>query len=79
MKRKPGRPAAEPTDLVTVDEALAIIREELAKKYSPELAKKLCLAKGTLRNKMCKNEIRRWHKGKYALLSRAEVIEKLVS
>ncbi len=79
MKRRPGRPPKEPTDLITLDVALEVIREELSKKYSPEVAAILGYAKGTIRNKISKGEVHKWRKGRYALVSRAEVIEKLVS
>lgn len=79
MKRGRGRPAKEPEDLISVDDALKVIKQELNKKYSPDVAAKLCIAKGTLRNKIWKNEVQRWPKGKYIFLSKAEVIEKLVS
>jgi hypothetical protein len=77
-KRGPGRPAKEPADLITIDQAVIAIREELVKKYSPEVADRCALAKGTIRNKVWNKSLNSWKKGKYVLLSRSEVL-KLVS
>jgi hypothetical protein len=76
--RGPGRPPKEPNDLITVDQAVEVIREEAARKYPPEIAKLLTYAKGTIRNKIWKRELHSWKKGKYSLVSRAEVA-RLVS
>ncbi len=78
MKRRPGRPPKEPDDLITVDIAVRIIKEYLEQKYAPEVASRLTYAVGTLRNKVSKGQLHSWKKGRYALLSKAEVI-KLVS
>lgn len=77
-QRGRGRPAKEPDDLITIDEAVAAIKEYLAKKYSPAIAERCAYSKGTLYNKCSKGELHAIRKGKYALLSRSEVI-KLVS
>lgn len=78
MKRKVGRPAKVPDDLITLEMAVQVIKEELAKKYPPEVAKLLAYAPGTIRNKVSKGELHSWPRGRYAFLSKAEVI-KLVS
>lgn len=78
-KRKPGRPAAPPSDLITIDQAVEAIKEFLLKKTgNPVIADKCSLAKGTLRNKTSNGELRHWRMGRFSLVSKAEVL-KLVS
>ncbi len=79
QKRGPGRPPKEPSDLITIDQAVEVIKEHLLSKYgNPEVAKQCSYSKGTLYNKSCSGEINTWRRGKYALVSRSEVL-KLVS
>jgi hypothetical protein len=78
-KRKVGRPAKEPVDLITMDEAVTVIKEYLMNRYNnPTVVERCAYSKGTLYNKTSSGELNRWRKGKYCLVSKAEVL-KLVS
>lgn len=77
--RRPGRPAKEPVDLITLDVAVARIKAFLIEKHGAESADALCYAKGTLYNKICLGQLRCWKKVKGKnLVSETEVL-KLVS
>lgn len=78
MKRQRGRPPKTPDDLITIDDAVKALREFLQENYPPETARKMELAKGTLYNKTAKGILNTWPRGRFALVSKAEVL-KLVS
>lgn len=79
MKRGPGRPAKEPNDLITIDEAVETIKVFLMKRYNnPKIVEQCSLSKGTIYNKTYEGKLHTWRKGKYALVSKAEVL-RLVS
>lgn len=78
MKRPRGRPAKAPNDLITIEDAVSFLKEYLLAHYPPETAKKLELAKGTLYNKTAAGILHTWPRGRFALVSKADVI-KLVS
>lgn len=75
MKRGRGRPAKEPNDLIDLRGAVQLIKETLTTKYPPEIANKLCLAPGTLRNKASLGQLHTWRKGKYSFFSKAEILK----
>jgi hypothetical protein len=75
MKRQRGRPPKEPSDLITLDLAIERLKAYLLEKYEPQDAMAMCLAKGTLYNKICKNELHSWRRGKFVLVSEKEVLQ----
>lgn len=77
-EKKRGRPAKEPDDLITLDEAVAAIKQFLHSRFTEETATRRELSKKTLYNKRNLNEIYPYKKGTVALVSKAEVL-KLVS
>jgi hypothetical protein len=75
-KRKVGRPPKQPEDLITLDQAVEEIKIELRRKYKDEaVVKRLSLAKGTIYNKISKQELHRWGPRHTALVSRSEVLK----
>ncbi len=80
MMKKRGRPPKEPSDLITLDQALEAIREEIRRKYphNEELVSRLAYSKGTLYNKSSLGQVHKWRKGKYVLFSKHEIL-KLVA
>lgn len=76
-KRGRGRPPKEPDDLITVDQAVEAIKEELRRRYkdNEELVRRRALAKGTLYNKISRQELHRWGPRNTALVSRREVLK----
>lgn len=74
LKLKRGRPAKEPDDLLSLDDALESLRKFLFEKYKSEkAADKLCPAKGTLYNKLSSGEVHRYGNRRCALVSFAEI------
>lgn len=75
-KRGRGRPPKEPTDLITIDQAVEAIKDELRRRFNnEEIVERCALAKGTIYNKISKREIHRWGTRKAALVSRAEILK----
>ena len=71
---KRGRPAKQPADLITIEQAVFEIKAHLETKYGPVIADKCCLAKGTLYNKTSSGALQTWPVGRFALVSKAEVL-----
>lgn len=74
LKRGRGRPMKEPTDLITIDQAVDAIKEHLTKKFGPEVASRMGYAKGTIYNMTSAGALHTWHHGRYAFVSKAEVL-----
>lgn len=78
-ERRPGRPAKEPADLITLDVAIDRIREFLTEKHGARTADGICYAKGTLYNKIHSGHLRVWKKIRGKVLVSETDILKLVS
>jgi hypothetical protein len=76
-KRPVGRPPIEPTDLVTLDKAIQLMREELLRKYAydPSIADQLTYSKQTLYNKICRGVLRRFGPPGCALVSKSDILK----
>lgn len=77
-KRGPGRPRSRPLDLITIDQAVELIKETLLQKYkNKEIAERMTLAKGTIYNLISKKYLRRHGAARCVLLEKDEIIAKL--
>ena len=77
---KRGRPAKPPEDVITLDVAVRKLKEYLLSIYQDEeTAKRKCLSKGTLYNKIWKKELHRYGKSERPVLVSFEEVKRLVS
>lgn len=74
MKRKPGRPTKP--ELITMDDAVAYVRELKRKKYpllNPEAIARLYISKGTIYNWRSTKKITPYEESGVALIDRREL------
>jgi hypothetical protein len=75
-KRKAGRPEKFPDDPVTYLQAVQEIKENLMRRFhDKDIVEKMAPKIGTLRNKVSAGELRTWKQGRFAVLSKAEVLK----
>lgn len=80
MKRRVGRPQKlkEDAELITADEAVVLIKEELFRKYRNEaIVEKMSYSKRTLYNMRSQHKLHAYGNPKCALFDKEEIIKKL--